>query len=365
MRILLSGYYGFDNAGDDAVLFAIVQALREMVKDAEITVLSNQPEKTAKEFGVNAVNRWGKKEIFRAVRNCDVLISGGGSLLQDVTSKNGILYYLGIIYLAQKLKKPVLIYAQGIGPVIYKRNRKLCGRILNKVSAITVRDGDSCKVLSAMNVKRPMDVVVDPVLGIDGENIDKALGETILAKAGWQKNGGKTLMVALRPWTGSENYIREVALCCDHFSARGWQVVFLPMHYGEDESIGKRTAEIMRQKAIVLTENYSPIETMALLKSSDLVLGMRLHALIMASIFQKPMVALSYDPKINSFMTNCGDHYCYSVQSSDSAELIKGLESSYKAVQEVNGKKTAYLSSANQWARQPAKIAGELLKQKV
>ena len=59
MKILLSGYYGFDNAGDDAVLFAIVQALREMVKDGKITVLSNQPEKTAKEFGVNAVNRWG------------------------------------------------------------------------------------------------------------------------------------------------------------------------------------------------------------------------------------------------------------------------------------------------------------------
>ena len=154
MKILLSGYYGFDNAGDDAVLFAIVQALREMVKDGKITVLSNQPEKTAKEFGVNAVNRWGKKEIFRAVRNCDVLISGGGSLLQDVTSKNGILYYLGIIKLAQMLGKKVMVYAQGIGPIREPRNRKLTAKILYKVQAITVRDFESRTEPLEMGVDR-------------------------------------------------------------------------------------------------------------------------------------------------------------------------------------------------------------------
>ena len=94
MKVLLSGYYGFDNAGDEAVLYAIVQTLRAAAPDIEITVLSNQPDKTAAQLGVHAVNRWGKTALLKAVKNCDVLISGGGSLLQDVTSKNGILYYL-------------------------------------------------------------------------------------------------------------------------------------------------------------------------------------------------------------------------------------------------------------------------------
>ena len=93
MKVLLSGYYGFDNAGDEAVLFAIIQALHAAVPDMEITVLSNQPEKTEEQFGVKAVDRWGKTALLKAVKNCDVFISGGGSLLQDVTSKNGILYY--------------------------------------------------------------------------------------------------------------------------------------------------------------------------------------------------------------------------------------------------------------------------------
>ena len=69
MKVLLSGYYGFDNAGDDAVLFAIIQALHEVMTDVDITVLSNQPEKTAEEFGVKAVNRWGKTSLPKAIKN--------------------------------------------------------------------------------------------------------------------------------------------------------------------------------------------------------------------------------------------------------------------------------------------------------
>ena len=82
----------------------------------------------------------------------DVLISGGGSLLQDVTSKNGILYYLGIIKLAQLLGKKVMVYAQGIGPIREPRNRKLTAKILNKVQAITVRDFESRTELLEMGI---------------------------------------------------------------------------------------------------------------------------------------------------------------------------------------------------------------------
>lgn len=176
MRVLLSGYYGFDNAGDDAVLFAIIQALREVLPDIEITVLSNQPEKTAEQFGVRAVDRWSKGGLLKAVKNCDVLISGGGSLLQDVTSKNGILYYLGIIKLAQVLRKKVMIYAQGIGPIAEPRNRSLTAKILNRVQVITVRDLDSRNALMEMGVYREVLVCVDPVLGVRAEQIDAQQG---------------------------------------------------------------------------------------------------------------------------------------------------------------------------------------------
>lgn len=359
-KVLLSGYYGFDNAGDEAVLYAIIESLRKQ-QVTDITVLSHNPSATSSQYNVNAVDRWSKKGIYQKLKKADLFISGGGSLLQDVTSKNGILYYLGIIALAQILKKPVLIYAQGIGPIKHKRNRWLCAKILNKATAITVRDYDSQAELRSMGVNQEIIVGVDPVLGIAPSQIDSELGEQILMRNGWQKMQGQTLIIALRPWQNSNDFLREVALCGDHFSACGWQVVFLPMHYQEDNAICEKTAAIMHQKAIVLTEHYSPLETMAILQQADVVLGMRLHALIMAAVAQKPLVALSYDPKIDSFMHSLGLKYQVAVEQVDSALFIKLLEESLIAQewQKVGDRFLQAVEKANLPAQLAVKLAAK------
>ena len=326
MKILLSGYYGFDNAGDDAVLFAIVQALREIIPDVDITVLSNQPEKTAQQFGVKAVDRWGKTSLPKAIKDCDVLISGGGSLLQDVTSKNGILYYLGVIKLAQMMRKKVIVYAQGIGPVNEPRNRALVAKILNKVQAITVRDFDSRRELMEMGVYREIMVAVDPVLGISADSIDEAQGLQLLrgAEAGYI-DGKKTLMVAARNWKHSDRFFKEIAESCDAMAEQGWQVVFVPFHYPEDVEAGRNIASLMKRDEVVLSGNYSPQETMAVLKNADLIMGMRLHSLIMGAALLKPMVGLSYDPKVTSFMQLLRQPDCYPVDSVEAAQLIRSM----------------------------------------
>lgn len=326
MKILLSGYYGFDNAGDEAVLFAIVQALREIIPDVDITVLSNQPEKTAQQFGVKAVDRWGKTSLPKAIKDCDVLISGGGSLLQDVTSKNGILYYLGVIKLAQMMRKKVIVYAQGIGPVNEPRNRALVAKILNKVQAITVRDFDSRRELMEMGVYREIMVAVDPVLGISADSIDEAQGLQLLrgAEAGYI-DGKKTLMVAARNWKHSDRFFKEIAESCDAMAEQGWQVVFVPFHYPEDVEAGRNIASLMKRDAVVLSGNYSPQETMAVLKNADLIMGMRLHSLIMGAALLKPMVGLSYDPKVTSFMQLLRQPDCYPVDSVEAAQLIRSM----------------------------------------
>ena len=326
MKILLSGYYGFDNAGDDAVLFAIVQALREIIPDVDITVLSNQPEKTAQQFGVKAVDRWGKTSLPKAIKDCDVLISGGGSLLQDVTSKNGILYYLGVIKLAQMMRKNVIVYAQGIGPVNEPRNRALVAKILNKVQAITVRDFDSRRELMEMGVYREIMVAVDPVLGISADSIDEAQGLQLLrgAEAGYI-DGKKTLMVAARNWKHSDRFFKELAESCDAMAEQGWQVVFVPFHYPEDVEAGRNIASLMKRDEVVLSGNYSPQETMAVLKNADLIMGMRLHSLIMGAALLKPMVGLSYDPKVTSFMQLLRQPDCYPVDSVEAAQLIRSM----------------------------------------
>ncbi|MBF6633431.1 MAG: polysaccharide pyruvyl transferase family protein, partial [Planococcus sp. (in: Bacteria)] len=90
MRIVLSGYYGFDNVGDEAILYAIIHSLKEYYPRIEIIVLSNKPEKTAETYRVKAVNRWSLKDIRAAIKSSDGLISGGGSLLQDETGRKSI-----------------------------------------------------------------------------------------------------------------------------------------------------------------------------------------------------------------------------------------------------------------------------------
>ena len=154
-RIVLSGYYGFDNIGDEAVMYSIIKTLKEEIGDnTEITVLSNEPEKTASAYHVEAVNRWKYKQIIDAIKKSDVLISGGGSLLQDITGWKSVVYYLSIVVIAKLLRKKVVFYAQGIGPVNMKFNRFLIGWIANRVDYISVRDEHSKKSIKRGKTKK-------------------------------------------------------------------------------------------------------------------------------------------------------------------------------------------------------------------
>lgn len=123
-KLVISGYYGFRNSGDEAVLKSILTALEEESQRSNITiepiVLSGDPESTTAMYGVRSVHRMKLKEVREALKESDGLISGGGSLLQDATGLKSIPYYLGVIKLAQWLKKPTFIYAQGLALCIVK-----------------------------------------------------------------------------------------------------------------------------------------------------------------------------------------------------------------------------------------------------
>ena len=80
-NILISGYYGFNNIGDESILRTVIDNLREKVPDVDITVLSHAPAQTAEKYGVKAAARMSLWAIFRCVWRCDLLLSGGGSLL--------------------------------------------------------------------------------------------------------------------------------------------------------------------------------------------------------------------------------------------------------------------------------------------
>ena len=115
MRALLSGYYGFGNLGDEALLEVIVERTRRRFPSTQLEVLSATPQTTAARYGIAAVQRWDWREIRSAIGRADVVISGGGGLLQDATSLRSLLYYAAILREAIRARRKTMVFAQSIG----------------------------------------------------------------------------------------------------------------------------------------------------------------------------------------------------------------------------------------------------------
>lgn len=355
-QITLSGYYGFRNAGDDAVCYAILEALRNYCPEAEPVVLSNDPEETERRFGVRAVNRWHPYDIITTLASSDLLISGGGSLLQDITSRNGILYYLGVLEMAYRLRIPTLIYAQGIGPIQLERNRGLTARALNKAACVTVRDDASKRFLKDIGVQAPLIQTADPVLGIHSQSIDERKGMNLLKRAGC--DGAKPIMlVALRSW-GEKDRVLLFAQAFDQAARDGYDVVFLAMQHTADSAISMAVAGHMEEKAYVLTDGYDTPTLFALTKCADVVVGMRLHALIIGAACGKRLMALSYDPKIDAFMHQVDRNHLLSLQNI-SVEAMTAVLKQIKHADPPDVRRMNYLARL---ADLPAQLAAQIMK---
>lgn len=351
-KVVLSGYYGFNNIGDEAVLAAIIQALQREIPQVEISVLSHDPPNTEKLYGVQGVNRWRLKEIVSAIKRTDIFISGGGSLLQDVTGSKSIIYYLALILLAEIFRKPVLIYAQGIGPVKRSWARRFMALVLNRVTMITVRDELSGKDLAAMGVEKPpILVTVDPVLGLSGFPKSPSRKDEINKQE-------MTVGISLRSWPGLD--LGEVAILADYLVNQGFKVIFLPFHFPEDVTTCQKARDLMTGKSDLIQENLTVHEMIKALSRIDLVIGMRLHALIMAAAQGIPFVAISYDPKVERFTKQMGQRLACSVADLKGRNLIEAVEQTienYSLIKkELLAQGQAYQSLAYRPAVEAAKI---------
>lgn len=285
MHVVLSGYFGFHNTGDEAILSSMIKQLRTLQPDIRITVLSDDLIHTTTTYGVETVSRWNFLDIRRVLQASDGLISGGGSLLQDATGPKSIVYYTTIINMAKWLGKPVFIYAQGMGPFNQLVGKRLTRYTLNRVDGLTVRDQDSKPRLESLGVQQECFVVPDAVFGYEAPSVQKK----------------HQIAVSVRSWDGSESYIPKLAFACDQLAQQGFSILFVPMHGQEDERFAKLVELQMTEPAVVAPGDDSIEEKLERIAESELLIGMRLHALIFAAVSHTPFLPLSYDPKIDSF----------------------------------------------------------------
>lgn len=360
-RVVISGYYGFHNSGDEAILHAMLQALREAVPGLEAVVLSKDPGHTSREFGVRSVLRDKPLKVLKALRECDLLISGGGGLLQDVTGPKSIIYYLGIVAMARLLGKPVFFYAQGIGPVSGAMGRFLVRLVANRVDVITVRDTDSKDELVAIGVTRPrIHVTADPVLGLDPSLFDRKKGRDILSSLGIEE--GPLAGISVRPWKGLDGFKKAVAKAADDLVAQGWQALLVPMHFPGDVEACREVAALMAGRVHVLDGSLGYRDLLAVTANLDLAIGMRLHFLIFSAIFGVPIFGIPYDPKVNCFLQSLGLSPGLDAEGLEYDQLASGIKDLLREREKISGGLKERVSLLRREALRNASLVAELFQ---
>lgn len=301
--LLLCGYYGYGNYGDELILRSIVAAQRERNAHLRIGVMTadgNAP------TGTVGIRRYSLPATLAAIRKSGALILGGGSLLQDATSHRSLLYYITLIRLAHIFGVPVMLYANGIGP-LSSWGERICRRALPQVDLISVRDGDSYALLRQMGIPSSRLLLgADPVLG------------ACISPPSRKDDGLPRLpRIALFP-KGGHSPARRLALA----RAVAALALFLEldvtvsaMNPREDgdaaQEISNRLSLILRgtPRRAVLASSH-PHAVLRLIERSSLVIGERLHALILAFGAEIPTVGIDGDPKIGSFLREIGQPSC-------------------------------------------------------
>lgn len=298
MNYLLSGYYGFGNAGDEAVLCSVMDALKAQDAQAHFVITSGDPNSTQQRYGneysIRAIPRQNPRALLSAIRACDIFVSGGGSLLQDVTSLRNVVYYSGLMRLARLMRKPVVVYAQGIGPLNKKVSQRLARVAVQGARVITVRDDDSKTLLQRIGVTRKIEVVSDPVWALQPTKT-----ETTATSLAWN--------VALRSWPNVEDEqaieysTRTFAAICQAARQADVDLRFLPMQPSEDAPLAETyRGEMSERDEIVDLNDLHPRDVMTHCGQGDVMIAMRLHALIFAAAQGMPCIAINYDPKVES-----------------------------------------------------------------
>jgi len=304
MRLCFSGYYGSRNAGDEAVLAGALRGLemRGIAERSHVTVFSADPPRTAQLHGVQAVSRTDLRAVCGALRAADLLVSGGGSLFQDVTSVRSVLFYAGVLWLARLMGTPYAIFAQGVGPLRRGLSRWVVRKAFLGARAVTVRDRGSEQLLAELGIPRErVTLTADPafLLEAPGSGVRDAMRRRL-----GLDNGIRLIAVSARTLPDKRSGAADLSGTVKLLQERGMRVVTLPMQPGDEEPM----RPLSDAGALSFPEELvgNPMAVLRYLAAADAVVGMRLHALILGVLCGCVPVALSYDPKVDAFMQEMG-----------------------------------------------------------
>ena len=287
--LLLCGYYGENNLGDDALLLVLLQ---QIPAGFSLLITANDQEALrALAPMADGVARRSLGSVLAAVGRADALILGGGSLLQDSTSLRSLIYYLLLIVTARIQRRPILLWGQGLGPLNRPTSRWLVRQVLPLCTAASWRDRSSLERSRRWAPRLPAQMAPDPVWQMPPQS--------------W--SGGVSIVVCWRPTSLLDDSGWSVLLSALDDLAEQLQapVRWLAFHQHQDAVLfdalkerGLIPASLAARSSTIVPRSVETV--FATVRKARLVVPMRLHALILARLTGCPMAALSYDPKVEA-----------------------------------------------------------------
>jgi polysaccharide pyruvyl transferase CsaB len=288
IQAVLCGYYGKGNGGDEALLVSMLEMLPSDVKPL---VLSANPRATAKSYGVKSYDRMKSSSVVRALKESQVLILGGGSLIQDATSMRNSIYYGGLIGLAKQFGLMTIAIAQGIGPLDKPLTRWIAKQAFGSCTALSVRDPASAALVESWGMSCVM--AADPVWSMSATPIPE------IASIPSPK-----IAVTLRshPQLTNQRLDTITQALVDLQAATDAHILLVPFQPTTDLDIAEQIKSELTDNSQVVTLT-DPKQLNGLFQGVDLAIGMRYHSLIMAAAQGCKCWAIGYDPKVSKLMT--------------------------------------------------------------
>ena len=316
---LICGYYGNYNLGDEAMLAGTIKLLREQ-NVQPITVFSGDPQDTQTRHSVQGLNYRGQK--FKTRYNLTILqnryfILGGGDLLRDSVDSYIAQNWLRPLHKAIQLRCRTLVLGISVGEIWREETKALIPQVLNRVDLLMVRDAESKSKLEKLGVCNSIHIMSDLAL----ELLPKSSARPICPTNRPIQIGIAIRSVSRRGRAVDVNvypaFQQEIAAIADFLAQQYGAIVhFLPFQalksgYRPTNDDYINTLEVLRysrySSQFVVHRYFETFQHLnQLISTFDLVIGMRLHALILAAGLGVPVIAAEYDPKVRGFMEEIG-----------------------------------------------------------
>jgi polysaccharide pyruvyl transferase CsaB len=320
MKLLIAGYYGFGNIGDEAILASTLSILHQINEEIEVTVIGGDSEFLEKQYDVQAISWDDDRSTIDAIRTNDSVILGGGGLINDYwgfepsnlisPSKGGLASYLSIPFFAYLAGKPCMLLSAGVGPFSRAGKDPSIAQSLNLFEILSVRDRYSShqltRILDAANITRQVEILIDPAFKI--EPIETTKCQEIFRHLSIHN---EIVGVNLRFWGNrlmQDELEETIAGALDQYLEENRESVclFIPFQsvacerLTDDLAVLSNVRDLMlhSERVLLLDQQVTPEEACNLISRCGLFIGMRYHANLFALKSGVPSLGLVYDPKI-------------------------------------------------------------------